>query len=70
MTLVWRDEHETKRAGIHNIKPKNRLMLKTYCLRTIFNNAGMFRSVLIIFRDWLNNTKAIYCLFTNNCALY
>jgi len=33
-------------------------MLKTYCLHTICDNSDMFRSILIIFRDWLNNNKA------------
>jgi len=33
-------------------------MLKVYCLHTIYDNSDMFRSILIIFRDWLNNNKA------------
>jgi hypothetical protein len=33
-------------------------MLKVYCLHTICDNSDMFRSILIIVRDWLNNNKS------------
>jgi hypothetical protein len=42
----------------HTMKPTDVLMLILYLLNTIFRNSDVLRSILIIFRELLNISKA------------
>jgi len=43
---------------IHTIKPKNALNVEIIFLHTICQNCDMFQSIVIVFRELLNISKA------------